>query len=122
MTPAELRALEAAATPGPWKPETKKATILKRVLVGVHLEAEPPSHVGQYARSAESRAKALRAWVRDFEDFIRDHRSADPVYLSVVEDRKDLCSACNEDPEAYTEDGITICACCGAELEMEGKP
>jgi len=32
----------------------------------------------------------------------------------VVEERKDLCSACNREWETYEEEGKTYCACCGA--------
>lgn len=103
----------------------KTATILKRVLVDVRLEATPPNHTIAYWMTPQQKANALREWVRDFEDFIRDHRSQSQgaVILDVVEEHKDLCSACKHewDPDSY-EDGTIHCGWCGAALVPEATP
>jgi hypothetical protein len=94
----------------------RQAQRVRNVLVDVRLTAEAPRHVERYCRTPQERGTALRAWVREFEDFIRDHRSQDAVLLDVEEERKDLCSACGEEWETMEEDGKTICANCGTEV------
>ena len=97
--------------------DTPKTTIKKRVLTGVHIECEPPPGVTRYCGSIESEAKALESWASEVKDFIRDHRSMDPMYLEIVRDYSDLCSTCEREWEPMTEDGKTCCASCGIELE-----
>ena len=89
------------------------------VLVDVQLVAEPPDHLFRYRGelTPEKRQRILQEWVTDFHEFIRDHRSCDPVNLSVEQTRKDLCSACEREWETYEDEGKTYCAHCGAEVE-----
>jgi len=94
--------------------EVKTCQKRPKVLMDVHLELEPPSHVTRGWRGIQDRASDLRAWAKELEEFIRDHRSRDAVNINVVEERKDLCSACNREWETYEEEGKTYCACCGA--------
>ena len=94
----------------------RQAHRIKNVLVDVRLTAEAPRHVERYCRTPQERGAALRAWVREFEDFIRDHRSQDAVLLDVEEERKDLCSLCGKEWETMEEEGKTLCANCGAEV------
>lgn len=98
--------------------ETKKATRLQNVLVDAHLEAEAPHGTTYHWQTPKQKSDALRSWVKEFEDFIRDHRSQDAVQLSVVEDRKDLCSACGNEWETDSDEGRVCCAYCGAEVEV----
>lgn len=95
--------------------------IKKRTLVDVKLVAEPPDHLFRYRYNITPKQKEeiLKGWVRDFEDFIRDHRSCDPVTLYVEGDYKDLCSNCEEEWETAAGDGPECCASCGAILEAE---
>jgi len=60
-------------------------------------------------------------WIKEFTDFIRDHRSQDPVILSVERVERDQCAACGREWElSYDEDASkTICACCGEEVEPD---
>jgi protein-arginine kinase activator protein McsA len=99
-----------------------KTTIKKRVLTGVHIECEPPSSVTRYCGSIEREAKALESWASEVKDFIRDHRSMDPMYLEIVRDYSDLCATCEREWEPMIEDGKTCCASCGCELESEISP
>ena len=67
-------------------------------------------------------AKQLEEWVKEFHEFIRDHRSQDPVQLNVERKQIEACSACGEQWEVgrYDEeedDGRTHCFCCGAVVE-----
>jgi len=55
----------------------------KKVLVNVRIECEMP-HIPFYARNdQEAIAAYLEEWARDFNDFIRDHRSQDKVSLYI---------------------------------------
>jgi hypothetical protein len=83
----------------------------------VHLELDPPNWIYSYNNSVERRTQELRAWAKEFEGFIRDHRSRDAVSVNVIEERKDLCSVCGGEWETYQEEGETFCACCGALVE-----
>lgn len=94
-----------------------KTSIKKRILTGVHIECEPPSSVGRWCSSIESQARALESWAEEVKDFIRDHRSMDPMHLEVVREYSDLCSQCENEWEAMIEDEKTCCAHCGCELE-----
>ncbi len=80
----------------------------QRVLVDLRIECEAPSHVGRWAKTLERRAKELDNWVSEFEEFMRDHRSQDPVSLNVVRDYQDQCSFCGYEWEV-DEAGPVCC-------------
>jgi len=73
---------------------------------------------------AEVYTEKLETWAREFEEFLRDHRSQDVNGLTVEREVKDYCSACNEELEKeYVgttpyKNGHYVCANCGAELEI----
>jgi hypothetical protein len=94
----------------------KTCTQKKNVLVDVRLECEPPNHLFRYRSNltAEKKEQILKDWVSEFQSFIRDHRSADPVGLFVEQVRKDICSNCESEWETTEDDGGKICANCGA--------
>ncbi len=94
-----------------------KTSIKKRILTGVHIECEPPSSVGRWCSSIESQARALESWAEEVKDFIRDHRSMDPMHLEVVREYSDLCAQCENEWETMDDEGKTCCAHCGCELE-----
>jgi hypothetical protein len=73
-----------------------------KVMTDVTLELDPPSF---YYRDAEHKARTLQ------EDFIRDHRSQDPVTVSVRRVYEDQCSFCHRTWEEL-DDGEP--ACCQA--------
>jgi hypothetical protein len=100
--------------------ETKVKTCkVVRRLVDVRITCDKPFGVGIYAQRVcdmEGYAKALEVWVKEFDAFIRDHRSQDPVTLTVEREFKDVCSECGEEYEEETGDetGKPYCAYCGA--------
>jgi transposase-like protein len=93
-----------------------KVAIKKRTLSDARLVAEPPSWIARAYRNQDHYADALRRWVREFEDFIRDHRSQDPVHLRVERDEVDVCSCCNADWEPASDENGTFCNHCGATI------
>lgn len=91
------------------------------IMVDVKVEIESPT-IPYYARHDLIKTeKYLKEWASDFHDFIRDHRSQDPVKIDVVRVMKDVCSDCKEEWEIYEEAGKIFCANCGAEVETEIK-
>lgn len=98
--------------------ETKpKATKRPNVLVDVKLIAEAPSYTRQFYRDKEDLARNLQDWVDEFQKFIRDHRSQDPVQLYVLRVTQDQCSECESKWETLIDNGVLKCAACGAEVE-----
>jgi len=90
----------------------------KRVLVDVNITCEPPHYCRYGRRTMEDVARGYEEWVKDFEDFIRDHRSQDPVNLHVEREYEDHCSSCNslwepEQDHGDYGDGKKHCAACG---------
>lgn len=87
-----------------------------QVLANVRVEVEPPRFVSYYRRSTEDIARELEGWAREFEAFIRDHRSQDPVYLTVQRDFEDQCSHCKSQ---WEEDADGPLCCSKAQEEWE---
>ena len=76
------------------------------VLVDVTVEIDPPSYLGYYDQ--ERRARLMESWASELEDFIRDHRSQDPVSISVSRIVQDQCSHCHREWETF-DDGEPCC-------------
>lgn len=73
-----------------------------------HCECEKCDGTGKNLKSKEA------------EEFIRDHRSQDPVQLNVEVVREDQCSRCGALWETYEESpGIDACASCGASVKHQ---
>lgn len=96
------------------QPYAKKIPL---VLVGCHIECEPPNNVTRFCGSVEAEAKALERWAEEVVEFIRDHRSMDPMHIHVVRDYEDKCSLCESPWETMEEEGAKFCAHCGVEVE-----
>lgn len=60
-----------------------------------------------------------KEWVRQFEEFLRDHRHQDANSLDINIIKKDVCSKCGEDWETEFENHIETCCNCGAIIERE---
>jgi hypothetical protein len=88
--------------------------VKNRVLVDLKIEVDAPSVPSWLANTPERREKYLQEWCRDFNDFVRDHRSQDPVTLSVVREYEDQCSYCHNEWEL---DGDGFPACCNKAQE-----
>ena len=97
----------------------EKLTCHKRthVLSDIRVEADL-SGMTWFSRPAslEEQAKVLERAVKEFEAFLRDHRSQDMVRLDVQRIYSDLCSNCGDVWESDFYDGAIHCAACGAML------
>lgn len=80
----------------------------QKVLVNFSITCDPPRYVVSYCNTIERKVKALEEWCREFEYFIRDHRSQDCVSLTVEREYEDQCSYCGNKWEV-DEDGPTCC-------------
>jgi hypothetical protein len=93
----------------------------KKVLIDATISCDPPSYVYRWAESPEEIAKRMEAWVRDFDEFMRDHRSQDPVRLSVERVYEDQCSLCGYKWDADASGCPCCCDAAMAEWEQEQK-
>ena len=84
------------------------------ILVDVSIVCDPP-RVNHRNRSMEDLVKIYEEWIRDFESFMRDHRSQDPVCLNVNRTYIDICSYCKNEWDE-DENG---CPCCCDEAAAE---
>lgn len=85
----------------------------KRVLIDLRVTCDAP-HVGRYCRTLEQKASAFEDWARDFHEFIRDHRSQDPITLDVERVYEDQCEHCGY---AWELDGAGCPVCCEKAIE-----
>ena len=106
---------------------TEKKTCKKvSVLTEARIVCDPPGYLGRYHRTEEVRAEAYEDWCKEFNAFVRDHRSQDDVRLSVERVVQEQCSACKAEwePMVFEEDndpyekGKTYCAHCGTEYAV----
>lgn len=89
----------------------------KNVLVDVKITCDPPSHVWRSWKTLEQSALEMEDWVKEFQEFIRDHRSQDPVRLNVERVYEDQCSFCGYKWET-DEHGEPLC-CSKAQEEWK---
>ena len=80
---------------------------IKRV-VNIFILCEPPKFLSYRYADLEQYAKDCENWVQEFHNFIRDHRSQDPVTLNVEREYQDVCSFCGSDWET-DENGCPLC-------------
>ena len=66
--------------------------------------------------TGEYKARRLEEAARDLESFIRDHRSQDPVSITIERVYEDQCSGCHNTCECYNEGEKEYCAHCGKEV------
>ncbi len=90
----------------------------KKVMSEVTISCNPP-RVPFYIQNkgVEAIADYYESWIREFDEFIRDHRSQDPVSLSVESKYKDVCTHCGYEWEE-DESGLPLC-CDKAQVEYE---
>ena len=84
-------------------------------LVDLRIVVDPPMASTYWRRTEEQRIRELEAWARELEEFVRDHRSQDPISLTVERETETVCDQCSRKWETYTEDGVTYCAGCGVQ-------
>lgn len=112
-------------------PETTATKAHKeRQLEGVRITVDPPSWL---CRSRQIGGQAyyvdqVEQWVKEFNDWLRDHRSQDDVTLTVDRQYAERCSECGTpwepapgkelDPEGLEYEADTLyCAACGVPIE-----
>lgn len=87
----------------------------KKVLINAHVEADLDAAIS-WSRDIADYANRLERAVKEFHDFVRDHRSMDWVNLSVIRDYEDQCEHCGEKWEnSIDDDGVPVC--CGKAIE-----
>lgn len=103
------------------KTEPKTTTIRKNVLINVVVEADLSNMIWCTRHTPlEYQAKELERAVKEFEAFLRDHRSQDMITLDVRREYKDICSSCESPWEEDSDESGTFCVCCGAKVvELE---
>jgi thioesterase domain-containing protein len=85
-------------------------------LVNLRVVVDPPMASTYWRRTEEQRIRELEAWARELEEFVRDHRSQDPISLTIERVTETVCDQCSRQWETYTEDGVTYCAGCGVQV------
>ena len=96
--------------------QTQKLAKPERRLVDVHVEIDAPYYAYGRSRDPERIAESLEWWAKEFNDFLRDHRSQDALDIKVVRDIKDVCSLCGRPWEITPPDDDCpheTCAWCG---------
>lgn len=64
------------------------------LLVNVRVMCDVPYYVTRYITSPKHVEQRLEEWVSEINEFMRDHRSQDPVLLSIERQYQDQCSFC----------------------------
>jgi hypothetical protein len=104
--------------------EPKTATKIKKYLTTT-IEITPknvPNHWWYNLpkeKQIDAEIKWYNDWVKEFEWFLRDHRSQDVQYVEAIRKEIDVCSNCGEEWDIYYEETEkkTLCANCGAEVK-----
>jgi hypothetical protein len=79
----------------------------KRVLTSVKVVADVDKAI-RFSRSLDDYAKQAESLAREFNAFVRDHRSMDWVSLSVDREYEDQCEHCHYMWEVDS-DGVPMC-------------
>lgn len=80
----------------------------KRVLTDVRVSADLSKAV-YYWRDKEHYARQIEDAVKEFQSFIRDHRSMDYVHLDVEKEYQDQCSHCGSEWETDFDSAPVCC-------------
>ncbi len=57
---------------------------LQKELTDVHIVCTPPASLTKWVWDWERKASLMEDWAKEMVDFVRDHRSRDPMDLEVV--------------------------------------
>jgi len=95
---------------------TTNTATKKRVLVDAYVRIDLYVPDFYWSRGPEHYAKALENAVREFEEFLRDHRHQDANSLQVVREYEDVCSVCGKVWEPVTDEEGMFCASCGTPI------
>lgn len=91
-----------------------------KVFTDAHVEADLSAAVYRPS-NPDDYAKQLERAVKEFNDFVRDHRSMDWVHLHVVREYENQCSHCGSLWESSIDDDGKPCCCQEAINEYEAK-
>lgn len=95
----------------------------KSILTDVTISCEPPVKTFYFREpTLEDFAEYYEKWIKDFHEFIRDHRSQDPVKLHVEREYKDVCGLCNCDWETDENNCPVCCQKAVDEWNISNKP
>jgi hypothetical protein len=94
----------------------------KKILKDVKIICEPPQRRWGGFNGLEDEAIFYEKWVKEFEEFIRDHRSQDPVYLNVEREYKECCEFCEEEWETSDDSCPLCCQKAVDEFETNRRP
>lgn len=68
-------------------------------------------------RTPEQNASAAESRCKEFNEFIRDHRSQDDIRLEVERIYEDRCDVCGCAWEVDRSEAVPFCAGCGTEVD-----
>lgn len=94
-------------------------------VIDLHITVDPPTVYTYFWKEPVGSPEYFKrlqreyeSWAKDFMEFIRDHRSQDPVQLNVERVTEDICSNCHSEWEPYLneESGCLECVNCGKEI------
>ena len=91
----------------------------QKVLIDMKVVCELPHNLGRGTITPEYWANRLKECCREFEAFVRDHRSQDQISVSVEREYEEQCSHCGYKWET-DEEGCPMC-CDKAQKEWEEK-
>lgn len=90
--------------------------VTKTLPIGIEVDAA--AVLDSYDWSTPERTeKAMRRAVKEFNDFIRDHRSMDHYRLDVRMETKTTCTECGNVWEVAKDENGPYCAHCGVSTE-----
>jgi hypothetical protein len=87
----------------------------KRIVIDLKVTIEPNVSVTRWViprkgeSHLESQERVLKEWAREFEEFVRDHRSQDAVSLTVERVEQDVCTLCGLEWEQDAATGEPFC-------------
>ena len=97
---------------------TNMTHIVPKVLVDVKVEADLSGLLPcDYAKTVERQLKDVERTVKDFHDFLRNHRSHDKLRLVVHRIYEDQCAVCHAKWETEKDEKGVWCAHCGAPVD-----
>jgi hypothetical protein len=79
----------------------------KKVLIDVKVVADVSRGIYSWG-TMENQAKQMQSIASEFNDFVRDHRSMDWVWLEVEKEYQEQCSHCGFEWEVDA-DGVPVC-------------
>ena len=88
----------------------------KAYLVDAEIACMPPMYIYRYGRhyQLELQEKTLEEWVRDFDEFIHDHKSRDTMYVDIRRTYEEKCEYCHRE---WQEDERGCPICCDKAVE-----